>query len=61
MVDFLIENKYIIQEMSENMTEEAQKLSSISTLDLCENLISNYKKSGGNKIKQEVPLYKVFD
>ncbi len=39
MVDFLFENKHIIKEMSENMSDEALKRSMSKTIDLCMNLI----------------------
>lgn len=43
MVDFLVENKYIIQEMSKNMSEESKRHSLDATLDVCEDLIQGYK------------------
>ncbi|MEG0377755.1 MAG: glycosyltransferase, partial [Eubacterium sp.] len=42
MVDFLIENKYIIKQMSENMSEEARTHSMGKTIDLCKTLIGEY-------------------
>ncbi|HEY5537040.1 MAG TPA: glycosyltransferase [Acetobacterium sp.] len=45
MVDFLFENKYIIKRMSENMSEEAAKHSMSKTIELCQNLIKNKKKT----------------
>ncbi|SDY18684.1 MGDG synthase family glycosyltransferase [Eubacterium barkeri] len=39
LVDFLIENSYIIREMSANMTEEARRHSMEKTLDLCRQLM----------------------
>ena len=43
MVDFLIENKYIIQQMAENMSEEARNHSMEKTIELCKKLISEYE------------------
>lgn len=45
LVDFLIENKYIITEMSNNMSEEARRHSMDKTLDLCEALIETKGKT----------------
>ncbi len=39
MVEFLFENKHIIKEMSENMSDEALKRSMSKTIDLCMGLI----------------------
>ncbi|WKY46515.1 glycosyltransferase [Eubacteriaceae bacterium ES3] len=47
-VNFLFENKYIIKNMSENMSEEALNRSMEKTVELCESLISNKnRKSAG--------------
>lgn len=45
LVEFLIQNNYIIAEMSANMTEEARSHSMEKTLDLCEALIADNGKS----------------
>ncbi|MEG0379743.1 MAG: glycosyltransferase, partial [Eubacterium sp.] len=50
MVDFLIENKYIIQQMSENMSEEGRHHSMKKTVELCETLIKEYEN--GEKIPE---------
>ncbi|MEG2547649.1 MAG: glycosyltransferase [Eubacterium sp.] len=50
MVDFLIENKYIIKQMSENMSEEARNHSMDKTIELCETLIAEYE--AGEKIPE---------
>lgn len=50
MVDFLFENKHIIKEMSENMSDEALKRSMTKTIDLCLSLIG--KKKHYNKSQQ---------
>ncbi|WKY43130.1 glycosyltransferase [Eubacteriaceae bacterium ES2] len=47
-VNFLFENKYIIKQMSENMSEEALNRSMEKTVELCENLIS--KKTGNQQV-----------
>lgn len=43
LVDFLIENRYIINHMSQAMSEEAQKHSIQKTVELCQNLIKEYQ------------------
>ena len=45
MIEFLIQNQYILWEMSKNMTETAADRSEKNTLDLCDELIDKYKKS----------------
>jgi len=47
-VNFLFENKYIIKQMSENMSEEALSRSMEKTVELCESLIS--KKTGNQQV-----------
>lgn len=43
MIDFLVENKYVIQEMAENMSEEARQHSMEKTVALCRRLIDDYQ------------------
>lgn len=43
VVDYLIENKNIVKQMSENMNKEASGFSLDATLDLCEHLIDTHK------------------
>lgn len=45
MIEFLIQNQYILWEMSKNMTETAADRSEKNTLDLCDTLIARYKES----------------
>ncbi|MDK2904555.1 MAG: processive 1,2-diacylglycerol beta-glucosyltransferase [Eubacteriaceae bacterium] len=49
-VNFLFENKYIIKQMSENMSEEAMNRSMEKTVELCESLIS--KKTGNQQVSE---------
>lgn len=44
MIDFLVENKYVIQEMSANMSEEARQHSMEKTVALCQDMIAAYQK-----------------
>ena len=43
-VDYLIENKHMIDEMSFNMTEESKQHSKKKTVELCEELIEKSKQ-----------------
>ncbi len=45
MIEFLIQNQYILWEMSKNMSETAAERSEKNTLNLCDNLIAQYKES----------------
>ncbi|MDO4289164.1 MAG: glycosyltransferase [Eubacterium sp.] len=52
MIDFLVENKYVIQEMAENMSEEARQHSMQKTVALCQELIDTYTKSAQQEALQ---------
>lgn len=45
MIEYLIHNKYILLEMTQNMTKTAADRSEKNTLDLCDMLIERYKES----------------